>query len=126
MLTDALRGRVNCHFCPITITGGQDVTTNEDGQLRVPKKDLIGVLQALLHTRRLRVASALPDAPVLVRELETYRVKVTESANKTFGAWRDGQHDDLVLAVALAAWVGERSMPEFEPAIPRVIGGLNG
>ena len=34
-------------------------------------------------------------------------MKVTESANETFGAWRDGQHDDLVLAIACAAWAAE-------------------
>ena len=37
--------------------------------------------------------------------LEAFRVKITEAANETFGAWREGQHDDLLLAVALAAWM---------------------
>lgn len=26
------------------------------------------------------------------------------AANEMFGAWREGQHDDLVLAVAIAVW----------------------
>jgi hypothetical protein len=124
MFTDAMRGRVNRDFCPVTITAGHEVTHSERGQLRVPKKDLVGALQALLQTRRLRVAKALPDAAVLVRELETFRVKVTEAANETFGAWREGQHDDLVLAVALAAWMGEKCLPEGPVGYPRVLGGL--
>jgi hypothetical protein len=40
-------------------------------------------------------------------ELLAFRAKVTASANETFEAWRERDHDDLVLAVATAAWVGE-------------------
>jgi hypothetical protein len=123
MLTDALEGRVTCYFCPVTITGGHEVTLSEIGQFRVPKKDLVGNMQALLQTRRLRVARALPEAATLVRELETFRVKITDAANETFAAWREGQHDDLVLAVALAAWIGEQLLPEAGPErIARVAG----
>jgi hypothetical protein len=50
-------------------------------------------------------------AATLVRELQNFQVKITAAANETFGVWRDGQHDDLVLAVALASWWGERNPP---------------
>ena len=123
MLTDEMKGRVNCSFCPVTITGGQEVTRSETVQLRVPKKVLVGSLQVLPQTRRLRVAKALPEAATLVRELEPFRVKITEAANETFGAWREGQHDDLVLAIALAAWMGEECLPEGPVGLPKVIGG---
>ena len=36
-----------------------------------------------------------------------FQVKITAAANATFGAWREGSHDDLVLAVAMACWYGE-------------------
>jgi hypothetical protein len=123
MLTGALDGRVTCYFVPITITGGHEVTQTERGDLRVPKKELVASLQVLLQTRRLKVAQALPEAATLVRELETFRVKITEAANETFGAWREGQHDDLVLAVALAAWIGEKCLPEGPVSLPHVLGG---
>ena len=126
MLTDGLEGRVNCLCCPITITAGHEVTRSEVGQLRVPKKELVACLQVLLQTRRLRIAQALPDAATLVRELETFRVKITEAANETFGAWREGQHDDLVLAVALAAWMGERCLPEGPVGLPKVVSSSGG
>jgi hypothetical protein len=45
---------------------------------------------------------------MLVQELGAFRVKITASANETFEAWRERDHDDLVLAVAMAAWVGQR------------------
>jgi hypothetical protein len=35
-------------------------------------------------------------------------VRLTAAAHETFGVWRQGQYDDLVLAVALACWWAER------------------
>jgi hypothetical protein len=104
-----MRGRL----IPVTITGGYAVTLGQEGARRVPKKELITCLQVLLQARRLKIAQTLPEAGTLVRELENYRVKVTEAANEVFGNWREGQHDDLVLAVALAAWWAERPPRRF-------------
>jgi hypothetical protein len=33
----------------------------------------------------------------------------TSGGNNTYGAWRAGGHDNLVLAVALACWWGENA-----------------
>jgi hypothetical protein len=107
-VVDMFRGRVECIFEPITITAGSTPSRAENGDRHVPKKDLVGVLQTLLCERRLHVAPTLKDAAVLVKELQNFQVKVTLSANETFGApWRDGAHDDLVLALAVGAWIGE-------------------
>jgi hypothetical protein len=97
---------------PMTITAGYSIT-HEKGGWYVPKKELVGVMQILLQSRRLQVARQLPMAAVLVRELETFRVKVTASANENLESWRERDHDDLVLAVAMAAWVGERALGNF-------------
>jgi hypothetical protein len=35
------------------------------------------------------------------------------SAQETVESWRERDHDDLVLATALAAWVGERGFQRF-------------
>jgi hypothetical protein len=97
----------------ITVTAGQDAAQVEGGPLtfRVPKKDLVGVLQALLQTRRLVVAAGLKDAPTLQKQLGNFRVKATAGTDETNVAFREGQHDDLVLAIALACWLGERFGP---------------
>jgi len=92
---------------PITITGGHTVGEGADRSKHVPKKDLVGCLQILLQAGRLKIAKSLPEAAILVKELENFRVKITVAANESFEAWRDGDHDDLVLAVALACWQGE-------------------
>jgi hypothetical protein len=45
-----------------------------------------------------------------VRELTTFQVKITPATNEIFGTWREGPHDDLVLAVAIAVWQSERRL----------------
>ncbi len=75
--------------------------------------ELVSVLQVLFQSRRLQVARRLPMASVLVKELENFRVKITVNANETFESWRERDHDDLVLAVAMATWLGERVLQEF-------------
>jgi hypothetical protein len=91
----------------ILITAGHATSRGDDGSWHVPKKELVSVLQVLLQARRLRVAK-LPERETLVKEFLTFRIKMTAAGNETFEAWRERDHDDLVLAVALAAWLGER------------------
>ena len=75
----------------------------------MPKRDLVSTISVLLQTERLKVAESLQDAALLVQELLNFRVKIDPlTAHDSYGAWREGQHDDLVLAVALASWYGER------------------
>ena len=70
-------------------------------------------LQALLHAGELRIAASLPDAAVLMRELQDFRVRFIDAGNVTFNA-REGAHDDLVLAVALAVFGLIRPEPVCE------------
>jgi hypothetical protein len=44
----------------------------------------------------------------VVDELLRFEVKITEGGHDTYGAWRKGAHDDLVFALALATWWGDR------------------
>jgi hypothetical protein len=106
------RARPQATVRPITITGGHEVVPDGAGW-HVPKKELVSVLQVLLQSRRLQVARGLPLASVLVKELQAFQVKITATAQETFAAWRERDHDDLVLAVALATWVGEHAMQQF-------------
>jgi hypothetical protein len=87
----------------VTITGGHEVVADR-AQAHVPKRELISTVQALLQSGRLKIAEGLPEAATLVRELLAYQVKVSAAGRDTYGAWREGQHDDLVLALALAGW----------------------
>jgi hypothetical protein len=92
----------------ITITGGNSVTSAAGGY-GVPKRDLIGALEVPFHSGRLKVAGALRLWETLRAELQTFRRKVSLTTGMdTYEHWREGDHDDLVLAAALACWGAER------------------
>jgi hypothetical protein len=48
-----------------------------------------------------------------LRELLNFRVKISLSGHDTYEAWREQEHDDLVLAVGLAAWLAENGRDGF-------------
>ncbi len=98
----------------ITITGGSAVTQTSLNAWNVAKKDLVAAVQAPLQQRRLKVARSIAEAEALQRELQMFKVKITAAANESFEAWRERDHDDLVLAVAIALWLGERKKREFK------------
>jgi hypothetical protein len=91
------------------ITGGHEAHPAERMGWKVPKKCLVSTLQVLLQGRRLTVAKSLPFSAALVEELQNFQVKVTEAVNETFGALGEGYHDDLVLAIMIAAWAAENA-----------------
>jgi hypothetical protein len=58
----------------------------------------------MFETGELRIATRLREGETFVKELTNMRVKVSASGHESFAAWREGTHDDLVLAAALACW----------------------
>jgi hypothetical protein len=99
-------------LAPVTITAGAHATCT-GGWWTVPKRDLAGAVAVGLEQRTLRIAPGLKQVPVLAQELTTFRVKTTASGNETFESWREKDHDDLVLATALAVWFGARGLRKF-------------
>jgi hypothetical protein len=102
------RSGVNACIIPLTITAGHQTAGDGAGGSLVPKKELVSVLQILLQARRLKVPSSLPESPALVRELSAFRARVAPATDDTRADWRERPHDDLVLAVTVAAWMAER------------------
>lgn len=91
-------------FTGVVITGGDSENRGEGSNTyRVPKMKLVSQLQALLHEGKLQIQKELLEAEALVRELQDFRVNYTDSGRMQFGA-REGKHDDLVLALAIAIW----------------------
>ncbi len=90
----------------VTITAGNAVTMPQPGVFRVAKKQLASVLVSLFAQDRLRLAN-VPERETLLREAQAFVVKVSTSANESFEAWRDTDHDDTILALALACWAAE-------------------
>lgn len=83
----------------LVITGQREVSEGV-----VPKRELVGKMQTLLQSGRLKIADVLPEAEILREELFQFRIKVTKQGQDTYEAARERDHDDIVLAVALACW----------------------
>jgi len=96
----------------LTLTGGDSVQ-REGSRIRVPKRDVVSSVACLLQTGRLRIPRTLAGAEVLERELVRFRAKITLSGHDTYEAWREADHDDMVLAVALACWLNEKGRDGF-------------
>lgn len=85
-VVDMLRAaRLECEIAAVTITGGERQYRTGSGW-SVPRRDLMAVVQVLLEQDELKVARGLRELGALMRELT------------------DGEHDDLVMALALACW----------------------
>jgi hypothetical protein len=107
------------HTAWITITGGDSVTKAEGGGIRVPKRDLASAPLVLMQNSQLKIAEGLKLRETLERELQNFKVKINiATGHDSYEAWREGDHDDLVLAVAMACWCGERYLRK-ETSRPR-------
>ncbi len=93
----------------VAISSGNSANWNEDRtRVSVPKRDLVNILQIYAQNDRLKVAPNLKFGPTLIKELETFKIKIDpKTAHDSYGSWREGEHDDLVLATAIALWCGE-------------------
>ena len=105
----------------VSIHGGGGVTW-EGGFVRVPKRDLVSNLQVLLQNERIKFAAGLQHLPLLVSELENFKAKINIATGQdTYEAWREKEHDDLVLALALSCWEAERTSSSDWSNAPRCV-----
>jgi len=106
----------------ITITGANRVTGTMRNA-RVPKRDLVNVVLLALQAGTLTIPAELEHTATLARELSEMRRKVSASGHDSYGVWRDGEHDDLVLALALALWLAERAPCRLHPVPSGALAG---
>jgi hypothetical protein len=105
---------------PVTITSG-DTERYADEYHRVPKRDLIVGLRVLMQQGGLQIAEGMKEGATLEKEMAEMRVKISGSGGEQFGAWRNGEHDDLVLTVAMACWGVRKVTPKLRrPRAPQV------
>lgn len=99
---------------PIWIQSGRAVNENAAGGWNVPKKELVSIIQVLMGTNRLTIEQNMKNCGNLTKELKNFKVKQNlETGNESFEAWRDHDHDDMVLALAISLWVGEQANRDF-------------
>jgi hypothetical protein len=115
-LVDMLaRAQLPVYLVPIHVTAGY--ATSYVDSWHVPKKELVTGLQIVLQARRLTIAKGLPEAETLAKELEKFRMRPPAAGSTVYESLAERDHDDLVFAVALACWLGERSTG-FEATTP--------
>jgi len=94
------------------VISGNHTETYSEGFYLIPKQTLIGRLEVLLETTRLKFAGGLPETRHLADELVKYRGRTTVNRVLTVDTWREQPADDLVFAVALACW--RLQQPQFQ------------
>lgn len=99
--------RISNDISAITITSGE-TETQRAGGWGVPQKDLIAGLQLSMERRELRLAANLKEKNALLRELVNMKGTTNPKGRLRLGTDGCGQHDDLVIALALACWRAKR------------------
>lgn len=94
----------------ITITGGKSAAASDDGY-HIPKLDLAMALQVLFGSSRLKIAKGMALTEPFIKEMEAFQAKIKANGTASYEAWRESDHDDLVLSVAMAAWWVLRTSP---------------
>ena len=101
-----------CSLTPVTITSGDRAHSNGE-HWHVPKQELMTNLLVLLEAGELSIPKRLPELWTLVRELSAVEIRHRPGGVLKLGADGSGEHDDLVIAVALACWKGKRKENSF-------------
>ena len=108
--------QVGCEISAVTITSGErEHSSSGPGGLlwSVPKQDLLMGVQVLLERGELRIARRMRDAGPLVKELLDMRLSTGQNGRVKMGADGYGEHDDLVIALALACWRAKKKQLSF-------------
>jgi hypothetical protein len=69
--------RLSCPIFHVSIHGGDAVNWDlNQKHVRVPKRDLVAVVQVRLQSEWLKIAASLPQAQLLIKELLNFRVTI--------------------------------------------------
>jgi hypothetical protein len=114
-VVDMLRGaRLGCDLTAVMITGG-DRQAQSGSTYNVPKRDLVASVQVLLERGELKIPRRLRQLSALLRELHDFRSIPGPNGSMRLGADGCGEHDDLVIALALACWRSKRAQNGYSP-----------
>lgn len=105
----------------ITISAGSEVK-QAGWRASVPRRNIIQSVQLPLQEGNLKFAQGLSYKDVFLAELASFKMKPASVDTSSFDTWREGELDDLVLAVCLPIWASKNwgfeasfavAMPEF-------------
>ena len=99
----------NLTITPVMITSGTGESRLKGGYHGVPRRDLVTRLIQMIATGCLQCPASMPNALTWHNELLSLSRTNTHPGES-------GEHDDLTMAAALAAWAATREAPELSPA----------
>ncbi len=115
-VVDMLRAaRLGCEMAAVTITGGEQAASDRGTAWSVPKRDLMAGVQVLLEQGELKIARGLRETGSAGAGADGCAVDGEGSGRVRLGADGCGEHDDLVIALALACWRAKRPQIGFGP-----------
>lgn len=104
---EAARAKIDGPVYGVIITGGSSDSYDSDAECyHVPKASLISQLQMGFSAGTLTAAQGIPMLDALMSELRSFRYEITAAGNTTFAPWREAEHDDLILSLAIGLWYG--------------------
>lgn len=90
-------------FTGLTITGGDTFKKVDHITYRCSKSYLISFLSTLFQSGELKIANGVVDAKEFRQQVEDFQAITNASGNISWGT-REGRHDDLLIATAIAAF----------------------
>jgi hypothetical protein len=97
VVDDIRRANISANITPMYITGGDAPGHTPNGYRTVPRRELISNMVLLIEHNVLRWAESLPFRAALEHELLHLNARTTHPDQAA-------AHDDLVMAIAIAAW----------------------
>ncbi len=90
----------------VTFTSGKSVGENDLGYT-VPKLDLVMNMILCYESQKVQMSMQLENMEDFIHELKNFKMKKTNKGNDVAEAGKERDHDDLIIAVALALWYAE-------------------
>ena len=94
LIDDFHKLRSDCRTIPVIITSGNAMTERKDGTHCIPRHELLMAVHMLVENGELRIPASLPNRDALFREMLNLA--------RDGGQHSASEHDDLVMALALA------------------------
>ncbi len=105
---------------PVTVMQSGDVQGGGWFGWTVSKREMVSILQLAFLSDRLKIRD-MPEADELTEELQNFRYKAPSNVTIDMEAWRETPGDDLVFAMMMPIWFGEKKLGSIfhPPPLPR-------
>lgn len=112
LILTTLRSSIFNNVKPRGFIFGLRMSSIAQGQIRLPKNQLVSCLLGCFDSDRIFLSKRLRELDAMLEELQEFEIKIRDDGRESFNA-KIGSHDDLLCALGIAAWCGESDL--YEP-----------